>query len=50
MKIVLFQAIQFSMSTQSKCEKHFYFKLFSLVKQFYIKMSKQFYIKQFSLV
>ena len=31
---VLFQTIQFSMSTQFNCEKHFYFKLFSLVKQF----------------
>ena len=26
--------IQFSMSTQFKCQKHFYFKLFSLFKQF----------------
>ena len=34
MKIVLFQTIQFSMSTQFNCQKHFYFKLFSLVKQF----------------
>ena len=34
-KIVLFKKIQFSISTQLKCEKHFYFKLFSLVKQFY---------------
>ena len=31
---VLFQTIQFSMSTQFDCEKHFYFKLFSLFKQF----------------
>ena len=31
---VLFQAIQFSMSIQFNCQKHFYFKLFSLVKQF----------------
>ena len=31
---VLFQTIQFSMSTQFNCQKHFYFKLFSLVKQF----------------
>ena len=39
MKIVIFQTIQFSISMQFKCkysqtEKHFYFKLFSLVKQF----------------
>ena len=39
MKIVLFQAIQFSLSMQFKlwvqfnCEKHFYFKLISLVNQ-----------------
>ena len=33
-KTVLFQTIQFSMSTQFNCQKHFYFKLFSLVKQF----------------
>ena len=31
---VLFQTIKFSMSTQFNCQKHFYFKLFSLVKQF----------------
>ena len=31
---VLFQTIQFSMSTQFNCQKHFYLKLFSLVKQF----------------
>ena len=40
MKIVLFQAIPFMISTQFKCKnsligkKHFYFKLFNLVKQF----------------
>ena len=34
MQIVLFQAIQFSMSTQFNCQKHFYFKPFSLFKQF----------------
>ena len=34
MKIVLFQTIHFSITTQSKCEKRFYFKLFFLVKQF----------------
>ena len=34
MKIVLFQTIQFSISTQFNREKHFYFKQFSLVKQF----------------
>ena len=28
MQIVLFQTIQFSMSTQFNCQKHFYFKLF----------------------
>ena len=33
MKIVLFQTIQFSSSTQFNCQKHFYFKLFSLIKQ-----------------
>ena len=31
---VLFQTILFSMSTQFNCQKHFYFKLFSLFKQF----------------
>ena len=31
---VLFQKIQFSVSTQFKSQKHFYFMLFSLVKQF----------------
>ena len=35
MKRDLFQTIQFSISTQFECEKHFYFNLFSLVKQFY---------------
>ena len=34
MQIVLFQIIQFIMSTQFNCQNHFYFKLFSLVKQF----------------
>ena len=34
MKILLFQTIQFSISTQFECENHFYFKLFSLVKLF----------------
>ena len=34
MQIVLFQTIQFSMSKQFNCQKHFYFKLFSLFKQF----------------
>ena len=29
----LFQTIQFSMSTQFNCQKHFYFKQFSLFKQ-----------------
>ena len=33
-KSVLFQRIQFSMSTQFNCQKHFYFKRISLVKQF----------------
>ena len=32
-KTVPFQTIQFCISTQFDCEKHFYFKLFSLVKQ-----------------
>ena len=40
MKIVQFQTIQFSISTQFKCKyslivkKHFYFKLYGLVKHF----------------
>ena len=34
MKIILFQTIQFGMSTEFNCQKRFYFKLFSLVKQF----------------
>ena len=40
MKIVLFQTIQFSMSTQFNCEKYFCFKLFSLIKQFYIQLTQ----------
>ena len=32
MQIVLFQTIQFSMSTEFNCQKHFYFKLFSLIQ------------------
>ena len=31
---VVFQTIQFSMSRQFNCQKHFYFKPFSLIKQF----------------
>ena len=31
---VLFQTIYFRMSTQFNCQKHFYFKQFSLFKQF----------------
>ena len=38
-KSVLFLPIQFSMCTQFNCQKHFCFKLFSLIKQF---SSKQF--------
>ena len=34
MQIVLFQTIQLSMNTQFNCQKHFYFKQFSLFKQF----------------
>ena len=34
---VLFQTIQFSIRAYFNCQKHFYFKLFSLVKQFYFK-------------
>ena len=34
---VLFHVIQFSISTRFNCQKHFYFKLFSLVKQLYFK-------------
>ena len=33
-KTVLFQAGQFSMSTQFNCQKYFYFKLFCSVNQF----------------
>ena len=33
--IVLFQTIQFCMSTQFNCQKRYYFKLFILFKQFY---------------
>ena len=33
-QLVLFKKIQFSMTTQFTCQKHFYFKLFSLFKQF----------------
>ena len=36
------QTIKFNMSIQFNCQKHFYFKLFSFVKQFLFK--------QFSLV
>ena len=35
LKTVPFQTIQFSMSAQFNCQKHFYFKLFSLFKLFY---------------
>ena len=31
---VIFQTIQLSLSTPSNCQKHIYFKLFCLVKQF----------------
>ena len=34
MQIVLFQTIHFRISTQFNCQKHFYFKLFRLFKQF----------------
>ena len=34
---VLFQIIQFSISTQFNCQKHFYFTQFSFIKQFYFK-------------
>ena len=34
MLIILFQTIQFSMSIQFNCQKHFYFKLFGLFQQF----------------
>ena len=38
-KTVPFQTNQFSINvgTQFNCQKHLYFKLFSLVKQFYFK-------------
>ena len=47
MPIVIFQKIQFSMSTQFTCQKRFYFKPFSLFKQFLFQiiqfsMSRQF--------
>ena len=32
-KSVLFKTIQFSMNTLFNCQKHFYFKLFSLFKR-----------------
>ena len=59
-KSVLFQTIQFRMSTQFNCQKHFYLKLFSLFKKLYItiqfsvstvSMSKtvQFHTIQFSI-
>ena len=34
MQIVLFETIQFSIRAQFIYQKHFYFKLFTLVKQF----------------
>ena len=34
---VLFQTIQLSMNTQFNCQKRFYFKLFSLVKELIFK-------------
>ena len=34
---VLSQTVLLSMSTQLNCQKHFYFKLLSLVKQFFLK-------------
>ena len=43
-QIVLFQTVQFSISTQVNCQKHFYFKLFSL---FSLVWAQKFYIKQF---
>ena len=50
---VLFQTVQFSLSTLFNCQKHFYFKLFCLFKQFSFKQFslayKKFYFKQFSL-
>ena len=52
-KTVQFQTIQFSISTQFKCKyslivkKHFYFKLFNLIKQFSLaKVSRKFYLTQ----
>ena len=36
-QLVLFQTLQFSMSTQFNYQKHFYCMPFSLVKQFYFK-------------
>ena len=40
------------MSTKFNCQKHFYFKLFSLfkqLKQFSLEYKKKFYFKEFSL-
>ena len=36
-KTVLFQAVQFSISKQFNSQKYFYFKQFSLVKEFQFK-------------
>ena len=36
-KTVSFQSIWLSISTQFHCQKHIYFKLFSLVKEFLFK-------------
>ncbi len=47
---VLFKTIQFSMSTQFNCQKHFYFNLFSLFKQLYITIKFNVSIKHQSVV
>ena len=41
---VLFQKIQFGINTQFNCQKHFCFKLFSLVKQFKFKQFSWVYV------
>ena len=48
-RTVLFQTIQFSMSTQFQCKKQFYFKQFSLAWVHSFNIKKHFYFKQFSL-
>ena len=46
---VLFQTICFNMSTQFNCQKHFYFKLFSLFKQFNFRQLSSAYVRSFDV-